>query len=155
MQEISETLKQHRRETWRKIYLPVLIPTGLLILGMVVLFALTITDTLTAQQIRVAGGCLFTLFILFPLVLIFLLFDAIFVFMALGSDALHQWVIKPLEMARLYAQKGAALTQQTAEQIAEPVIEARTQFAKWRYQIIAPLMNPFFDHPDDEGPKPT
>lgn len=150
MRESSEALKQHQRETWRKIYLPVLIPSGLLVLGIVVLFVLTLTDTLTAQQIRVAGGCLFTVFILFPLALILLLLDAVFVLAALGSDALYTWVIKPVEQARLYAEKGAELTQQLAEQVTEPVIEARTQFAKWRYQIIAPLASSFFN--DDEGP---
>jgi hypothetical protein len=132
----SEALRQHRRDRFRKIYLPVIAPTLLMAIGGVVLFALAVTDTLDPQQIQVMAGCLVTVFVLLPLVIVLLLLDAVFVMAAFGSDSLEKWAQKPLDLLREYTEKGAALTKSASDQVAGPVIDARAQVARLGYLTL-------------------
>lgn len=131
----EDALQKHRRETFRQIYLPLLIPILLLVIGAVALFVLAMTDTVTGREIGVIAGILVVVFVLLPLVLLMLVLDAVLLFLAFGSGEIHQLTTKPLELARLYTEKGALLARTTSERIATPVITARTKAAQWRYTI--------------------
>lgn len=131
----DQSLQKHKRETFRQIYLPVVIPVLLLVIFAVGMFALAMTDYVTAREIGVMAGLLGVVCVLLPLVLLMLVLDAALLGLALGAGYLRDFATQPLELAREYSQKGAELAHQTSERLATPIITARTKVAQWRYTI--------------------
>lgn len=126
----QEPVLKHKRDVQRQIMMPVLFPIILLIVMALVLFGLAMTDNLSGQQIGVVAGILVTLFVLLPMALIMLVFTALMLLLAFGSNNIYLWIRTPIRLMRQYTERGAAITRSTAAQIGKPVINARTRFER-------------------------
>lgn len=132
-------LKQHYRQRRWQIYVPMLVAIGILLVMSVVLIVFALNGTWSSTQVEVVAACLVVPFVLLPVVLIFLVFDALMVALVFGVAMPYKYVRQGMEKLRDYSAQGLTLTQQTAERISAPLIDARTSTAKWRYRILAPL----------------
>ena len=126
----QEPILKHKRDVQRQIILPVILPFVALVVLAIVLFVLAMTDTISGQQIGVAAGILVTLFVLLPMAIVMLIFTALMLILAFGSNNIYIWIRTPLRQMRYYTERGAALTRASAAQLGKPVITMRTQFER-------------------------
>lgn len=138
----DDTLQKHKQDAFRRVFLPVLIPVGLLVLGAVILFILAMTDTLSGRQIGVMAGILVVMFVLFPFALIMFGVNAALLFIAFNTGRLPTLAAKPLELARQYSERGALFARSSSERLTAPVITTRARLARWRYTVSETLRIP-------------
>lgn len=147
-QDYTDIIRKHRRQSRRQILFPLSLLAGLLIGLTVVLFVLSRSGGVSAQQIAIVATCLMVPLIFLPIILVLLVVDYVSLVVAFGSGKVHHLLINPLEIVRGYSQKLLDTTQKTSERIANPLIETRAFAAEWRYRLNA-LFSPESEDADE------
>lgn len=94
-------LKQHRSETRRFIWLPLLGAVGVIFL--ITLLLIVPQDGNAPFRLQAMGSLILTILCLLPLVLIGLMFYVIMVALVVGANRLHSMAIPPLQRLELMA----------------------------------------------------
>jgi|GEM_PF-4454307 len=131
----DETRKKHFRERNRQILLPVWGSLALFVLGGGLLFGLSLSGDVSNQQIGVVAACMVTLFILLPLVILFLVLDVLLLSIMFGVAVPYKRVESGMEAIRKQTEHGTVLTKTLSENATTPIINWRARAAGWRSML--------------------
>lgn len=133
---------KHRREARWQIWLPILL-TYLILIGILgVLFALTMSDAMSPQQINVISSFLLVPLCLLPLALVVLLLDVMMIALAFYLGKTESLVIGLFRFAHGITLTINTTTQKMSQLVAEPVKNISARLSRWG-NVIAHLLGIF------------
>jgi len=131
----ANPIQKHRREVWLRIITPILLPFVALIILCIVLIIGVATGSLVSKQITVLMGCLGTLFVLIPLVLVCLLPYAALAITAAGVGRVYANFQTPLRFVRRLTERMAGKTHELAPKVAQPLIGLNTRMTRLEHMV--------------------
>jgi hypothetical protein len=146
--KVADPIRQHRRDVWLKIVVPVILP-ALMLIGVVVILGISaMTGSVESRQVNVVMSAVATCFLALPAVILCLIPSGLLIGAALLVGKGYEYAQTPIRYARRITDQVAAQTNHYAPRVARPFLALNVRLTQWETTLSTWLE---LDTPKDES----